>query len=315
MLLGRRSEIPFERKKVFAAAGTMHVFAISGLHVMMIAGLLRMILARTGLSPCACAACAIPLLTAYVMLTGASPSAVRAASMASLWLGAELFGRKPDSLAAWGNAALVIYGISPEMVFDAGCALSFAVMLGILLWIRWAREFATPLDWLQKIAERENALGNNRCVTALLAWHRRGVWLLGALGISSAAWIAGAPIMARVFGRIALGSLVSNIVVVPLAGVSVVLGAVGMAASAVVPPIGALFNNLSALCTWIMEQVSEVVALCPGLSWDTLPWSWCDCFIWYMAWIMLFAVLSRHLPRRETVFLRTLEMEDNNEKT
>ena len=313
MLLGRRAEVTAERKKVFSSAGTMHVFAISGLHVMMVAALLRMFLGRIGLSSRACAACVIPILAAYVMLTGSSPSAVRAAFMVSLWLGAELFGRKPDSLAAWGSAALVIYGVSPEMVFDAGCTLSFAVMLGIALWTRWARQFATPLDWLRRIAEREQMLGATRRVASLLAWYRRGSWLLGALGISCAAWIASAPILAKAFGKITLGSLVANIVVVPLAGISVVLGAAGMVISMVAPPIGALFNNLSALCIWVMEQVSEAVAMCPGSSWDTLPWSWSDCFIWYLAWVLLFAVLSRHIPQREMISIKTWELENADE--
>lgn len=312
MLLGRRTEISARHKEVFAEAGTMHVFAISGLHVMMVAGMLRMLLAGIGLSRRACAACAIPLLVAYVMLTGARPSAVRAAFMASLWLGAGLLGRKPDALTSWGNSALAIYGLSPERIFDAGCALSFAVMLGISLWLRWSSQFVTPLDWMLKLAERAAALGEGRRAAALVRWRRWGLHLLAAFGISCAAWIAGAPIMARVFGSIAVGSLVANVVVVPLAGISVVMGAAGMAVSMVVPAVGAMFNNLSALCTWLMVQVSELVVRCPGLFWETLPWSWCDCIIWYVAWMTLFAVLSRHVPRRESVSVKTWELEGSH---
>ena len=301
MLLGRRTDAMFEKRDVFATAGTMHVFAISGLHVMLVAGFLKTLLSKAGLPSRACAACTIPLLAAYVMLSGARPSAVRAAIMMSLWLGASLFGRKPDMLAALGNTALVVYGTSPALIFDTGCALSFVVMLGIVLWIRWSSQFATPLDWMRRIAAREQSLGDNRRAVVLLTWHRRGLMVLGALGISCAAWIAGAPIAARIFGRITLGSLVANVFVVPIAGGAVILGAMGIAASMVSAPLGAVLNNLSALCTWFMECISEMVASLPGLAFETLPWSWRDCLLWYLAWILLFWLLARHLPPREFI--------------
>ena len=305
MLLGRRAEVPPAKRSAFAAAGTMHVFAISGLHVMLVAGLLKMILSKTGLPPQACAACAIPLLAGFVMLSGARPSAVRAALMAMLWLGAELFGRKPDGLAAWGHAALFIYGTSPALIFDAGCALSFAVMLGIALWLRWSAQFATPLDWMRRIAAREQALGDGRRAAWIMMWQKGGLRLLGWLGISFAAWIASTPIAARVFGSLTLGGLVANVAVVPLAGMAVVLGASGTAASAVAAPLGAFFNNLAALCTWLMERVSETVAGWPWAVCETQPWSGFDCCIWYVAWLALFAVLARHLPPRERIPVRT----------
>ena len=305
MLLGRRAEVPMERRKVFAAAGTMHVFAISGLHVMMVASLLRTLLTKTGLPPNACVTCALPILWAYVMLSGARPSAIRAALMMSLWMGAGLFGRKADGLAAWGHAALFVYGCSPSLIFDAGCALSFVVMLGIALWLRWSSQFATPLDWMRRIAAREQALGAFRRAERIVAGQGLCLRLLGGLGISLAAWIAGTPLMARVFGHLTLGSLLANVVVVPLAGMAVAFGATGMAASTVSAPLGAFFNNLSVLCTWSMAQVSEGVAHVPGATFETQPWSGFDCCVWYAAWGMLFAVLARHLPAREWIPIKT----------
>ena len=105
MLLGRRDGIPYGRLAVFAAAGTIHVFAISGLHVMLIAGLLNGFLKAFGLSRRMCAACAIPMLAGYVMLIGYPPSAVRAGLMVSLYLGAYLFGRRNSC----GGCIIVAY--------------------------------------------------------------------------------------------------------------------------------------------------------------------------------------------------------------
>ena len=94
----------------------------------------------------------VPVLWLYVALTGGSPSAVRAAAMASLKFLAPLFWRREDGLVAWSLTFLAVYALDPLMFFDVGCALSFAVMLGLVFWGRFAREFvrnrvASALKW------------------------------------------------------------------------------------------------------------------------------------------------------------------------
>lgn len=311
MLLGRRDGMPHRRLAVFAAAGTIHVFAISGLHVMLIAGLLNSLLKAFGLSRRLCAACAIPMLAGYVMLIGAPPSAVRAGLMASLYLGAYLFGRKPDSLAAWGVAAIAIFGISPEMALNVGCMLSFSVMLGIVLWLRWSGQFASPLDGLLRLAAIEDMLECERRKKVILWIYRKLKWILGMLGISFAAWVAGAPIAAVVFGRLALGSLIVNVAVVPLATAAVTFSVFGMVAVFVLPQIGMFLNNLAALSIYLMSWLSEMVVKIPYSSVETMPWDWLDCLMWYVAWFAFFAMLARHLPRREFIHVREWEKGDD----
>lgn len=311
MLLGRRDGIPYKRLAVFAAAGSIHVFAISGLHVMLIAGLLNGLLKALGMSRRVRAAWAIPMLAGYVMLIGAPPSAVRAGVMVSLYLGAHLFGRKPDSIAAWSSAAIVVFGASPEMVLNVGCVLSFSVMLGIVLWIRWSGQFASPLDGLLKLAAIEAALGCDRRKKIILKVHGKLQWILGMLGISFAAWVAGAPISAVVFGRLSPGGMLLNLAVVPLAGMAVAFIAFGTVAAFVLPYLGVFFNNLAALSIYLMSWLSDMLVKIPYSSVNTLPWSWLDCIMWYAAWFFLFALLARHLPRREFIYIREWEKGDD----
>jgi ComEC/Rec2-related protein len=298
MLLNRREGIAYGRLSTFAIAGTIHVFAISGLHVMLIAGLLNKIMKTMRFSGRARSAFSIPVLVAYVMLIGAPASAVRAVVMTSLYYGAYLFGRKPDSLAAWGVAAIVICGICPHMILDVGCVLSLSVMLGILLWIRWSRRFASPADGILMLAEREEAFRCRKNKRILLRIYDKSSWLLGSLGISFAAWIAGTPIAAIVFGRLTLAGLFVNIAIVPLATMAVAFGVAGLMLSLILPQLGLLFNNLSALCVFAMSWISEQTAGIPCSSVETMPWSIGDCLMWYAAWFALFALLSRHLPRK-----------------
>ncbi len=85
ILLGSRGGLTRARRTMFAAAGTIHVFAISGLHVMVVAGLITGLLKRFDVPLRARGLVSMPLVVAYTLLTGARPSAVRAAVMVSLW--------------------------------------------------------------------------------------------------------------------------------------------------------------------------------------------------------------------------------------
>jgi ComEC/Rec2-related protein len=307
MLLGRRDGVSYKKLRVFAAAGTVHVFAISGLHVMLIAGMLCGFLKMIRMPTQMRIAVAIPILVAYVMLIGAPPSAIRAVMMTSLYLAAYLFRRKPDSLAAWGVAVFVICGVSPEMVLNVGCILSFVVMLGIVLWLRWVAQFATPADYILKLAALESTLGCKERKKIFLSLHKASAWVLGGLGISFASWIAGAPVTAMVFERITIWSVFINILIVPLAGMAVGFAVFGVLVSFILPPLSMFFNNLAILSIYIMQKVSEWVVMLPYSSVETLPWKWYHCVMWYIAWIALFVVLSKYLPRKEHIAIKSWE--------
>lgn len=275
ILLGRRAELTKERRRMFADAGTVHLFAISGLHVMVVAFFLEKLLARLDVPEGARGLVCLPLVAAYVALTGARPSAVRAAAMAALMLAAPVFGRRPNALAAWSATALAVYSLSPERLFDIGCTLSFTVMLGIVLWMNWTR--------------------------SLSPWFRPGTraarWCAG-IGVSFAAWIAGAPITARVFGRFTPGGLIANIAVMACAQLMVKTGMGALAASLVCLPLAALLNNFAAALTWTMAFASKCVAALPGTTFDVEPWSAGACLAWYAAWTAALALVGRALPRR-----------------
>ncbi len=275
ILLGRRNDLSRERRRAFVDAGTIHVFAISGLHVMMVAWLLRSLLARVGVSPRGCGLIGLPLVWAYVVLTGARPSAIRAATMALLMFAAPILGRRSDSLAAWSVTALGVYALSPELVFDIGCALSFTVMFGIVFWCHWSRYFR---PWFAE----------GSC------WRR----LAGNLGVSFAAWVAGVPLAASAFGRFTPGGLLANLAVVVCAEWMVKVGASALAVSFVCVPLAALLNNVAAACTWGMTVVSERVAALPFSSFEVEPWSAMSCALWYLFWFLALLPLSAILPRR-----------------
>ncbi len=289
ILLGSRGGLTQERRTMFAAAGTIHVFAISGLHVMVVAGLITCLLKRFDVPLRARGLVAVPLVVAYTLLTGARPSAVRAATMVSLWYLAPVFGRRPDPLAAWSVTAFAVYAISPERLFDVGCTLSFAVMFGIVLWIDGTRYLVSPISGAVVQRWRRYEWRD---------WLRRKVSAFAqAMGVSLAAWVASVPVTACVFGRFTAGGLVANVVLILCARWMVTVGVAGLAASFLCLPLGALCNNAAAALTGVMVMASERVASWPWASVEVEPWSVWACLAWYVAWGALFAVLCRFWPR------------------
>ena len=275
ILLGQRNAMPRDRRDMFAAAGTIHVFAISGLHVMVIAMALGGVLARLDVPFAARGLVTLPAVAAYVMLTGLRPSAVRAAMMLAFYLLAPLFGRRPDGRTAWALTAIGVYGLSPERVFDLGCMLSFVVMFGIVLWVEWTHGF------------------NPLCPAG--TW--RG-YVLGSMGVSFAAWVAGVPIAAQAFGRFSVGGLLANVAVIFCAGWLVRFGVFGLWAGFLCVPLAACANNLAAACTGAMVKVSELVAMLPFAVVETPRWTWLHGAAWYLFWLFACLCAGCLLPRR-----------------
>ena len=182
--------------------------------------------------------------------------------MASLFFAAPIFWRRPDALVSWSLTFLVVYGSDPMKLFDTGCALSFAVMLGLFFWGRF-------------VAERV-----------------RGRFA-ASLVMTFAAWAVGTPIAAHAFGRVTPGGIAANLLLLPAAGVSVKAGIAGIVASFVSDRLAAHVNNFAALLAGTMADVSRLVAAIPGANFTVEPWPVSVCAAWYLALALLLWLLQR----------------------
>ena len=267
ILLGERGRLPQRARRTFVESGTIHVFAISGLHVMAVAGLLYWLMRMCFVPLRLAGVAAVPILWVYVWVVGLPPSAVRAATMATFYYAAPLFWRRPDATKAWALTFLIVYLGDPTKICDVGCALSFTVMLAILLALECGK-----------------SLGGAVSQTLL---------------VGIAAWAAGVPIAAHVFGRVTPGGLLANLALLPAAAVTVAAGSLGLAASFVSETVAAHLNNLSALFAKAMAGVASVVARLPGANFETGSWPTWACLAWYAALLSLLALAWRWRLRRE----------------
>lgn len=152
LLIGSRVGIAPDLLEQFKATGTMHLLAISGLHVsllaLMTAGLLRWLLSRSrwlllhSHIPSLALLGALPLLLFYALLAGMNTPVLRATVMAVILLTAILRRRQhnlPHLLAA---AALIILAENPLVLFTASFQLSFSAVAVILLFLPQILPFA-----------------------------------------------------------------------------------------------------------------------------------------------------------------------------
>src|SRR4030095_16919934 len=108
IVLGLRHQTPEDIEEPFQQTGTLHLFAVAGLHVGIVAALLWMLAMVARLSRKWAAALIIPLLLFYAAVTGLHISSVRAAVMSSILLGGLFFERKVFVLNSLAAAAFFL---------------------------------------------------------------------------------------------------------------------------------------------------------------------------------------------------------------
>ena len=92
--LGLRHQTPEDIEEPFQQTGTLHLFAVAGLHVGIVASLLWILAIVAQLSRKWATALIIPLLLFYAAATGLHVSSIRAAVMSSILLGGFFFPAK-----------------------------------------------------------------------------------------------------------------------------------------------------------------------------------------------------------------------------
>ncbi len=151
LVLGQRDELDKTVDQAFVRSGTVHVLAVSGMHVGLIYVLLGRLFSLLGQGRAALlvrSALLLACLWSYAGITGGSPSVLRATAMFSLFVLAESLGRRQSSLNSLVAAAILLLAWDPGMLMQASFQLSFLAVLGILLLMRPIRALWQPKSWL-----------------------------------------------------------------------------------------------------------------------------------------------------------------------
>ena len=248
LTLGYRENLDKDVQRSFSVSGAMHVLAVSGLHTGIVWGIVVWLLTLGGwFKPLweekwkrwLLNIIAIVLIWMYAFVTGLSPSVMRSALMLSFWALSSLLEKQISRWNPLFSAAMIILIINPLALWSVSFQLSFAAVAGIMLiGQKMQRSISLKGRMLQYVG--------------------------GLMLVSVAAQIATMPLTMHYFGQTSNYFALTNLVVIPMAGVLLVLGFGTLAMSWCV--IGEWLGVATKWCTWLLREVVEWIE---GLPFST----------------------------------------------
>lgn len=212
MVMGRRDLFPYADREAFVRSATIHVFAISGLHVNCLLLAMCLMLRMLCLPKRSARLLALPLTTGYVLLTGAGPSSMRAIIMLGGGALALCLYRRWSNRHVFCLAALGLLLVNPFYILHIGFQFSFLIV-GVLV-------FSQPMqgELEQIITERWRWRRRTTQRLALFRWTKR---VLGTMVSCCLAWWGGLALTFHVNHLMPLGALLVNLCIQPLAALLV----------------------------------------------------------------------------------------------
>ncbi len=134
LVFGYRAALDAEVRDTFSHTGTIHILAVSGLHVGLLFYLLNFILRfldRLSAGKMLRLLLILLIIWGYVFLTGMAAAILRAGIMISFFILSECIGQQQNKLNSLFASAFCLLVAQPNMLFDLGFQLSYSAMLGI----------------------------------------------------------------------------------------------------------------------------------------------------------------------------------------
>ena len=187
ILIGERSELDNSVTDDFVNTGTVHVIAISGLHVALVAGIFLVIFRFLGISKRLNLAFTSFAIIFYCFVAGSSPPVVRATMVFAIASLGYIINRESDILNSLSLAAFLILLANPKELFDPSFQLSFISVISIVL-------FAPRIEGL---------------------FGKKTNYIIKSAAVSLAASVGVFPIVARYFNIVSPIAVLANLVIVP----------------------------------------------------------------------------------------------------
>lgn len=290
LLLGAREHMDWERTEPFVTTGTVHLLAISGVHVGILAfgfwWVTRLLPVRRHVA----IGCVMVFVTVYALLTDARPPVVRAAILVAAYCLARLSARRSSGFNALAAAGVLILAWNPTAVFQTGAQFSFLAVAAIYLWGPYLTAPPT-LDPLDRLIEQSRPW--------FVRWSRQFHRLVRkTVLISVVVWLVTLPLTALRYHLISPIALVLNPVVCIPVSVALFSGFLVLVFGWLVPPLGHVCGWICHLSLVLLERLVDWAdGLEAGHFWTPAPALW-----WVLGAYLglgVYAVfLRRHLPLR-----------------
>ncbi len=242
LLLGVREDLSPSRFEAFRKSGSIHILALSGMHLGILSTLIAFVFGKIVGKRKAFFISAV-LISLYVFIVGLQPSLMRSYVMFLIFGAGMLIHRQPDALHVLFITFMVFVAADVASAYSLSFILSFLALGGILTFGKRMERLLNP--WVPKA-------------------------LRFPLSASVGAQIATTPVLAVEFGILFPIGLFASILIAALVTVFMWAGLVALAFS-VLPfdfPLNLLRPVLSGL-EHAVNSVAEVASLAPSISIDS----------------------------------------------
>ncbi|MCF8253629.1 MAG: ComEC/Rec2 family competence protein [Bacteroidia bacterium] len=277
LLYGFDNDIDPETRNAFGRTGTLHVLAVSGMHVglvFMVLSLLLKPLERKKTASKWLALIQILGIWAYSLLCGFSPSILRASLMFSFVLLGKQLNRSSNPFNSLAASAFFLLLFEPNLIFNVGFQLSYAAVAGILGFYPYLyHSIIFPHKFLDHI------------------------WKVFAVSIS--AQILTLPISIYYFHQLPNYFLIANLLIIPLASFIIYSGILLLLVSPF--PVLALWaGKLTSLLIWLTHKTAFFIANLPYSYIDKLFWNPLQVGIYFL----LLVCTIIYFQKRDLLFLK-----------
>ncbi len=273
-LLGEKRELPKDVYNMFRDTGTVHLLAVSGSNVWLVIGVIFVALSLFRVPRIFTTIATLICIFIFAHLVHNDPPVVRAGIMAAVILLSTLLYKDVDLVNVVSFAGLAILFFSPLFLFDVGFQLSFVSVFAILL----------LYPKLSKLVSRYISRSHKNL------WR----WALIPALVSFSVELVLFPILAYYFNLVPLVTVVANIFIVPLAGLSVVLACFTLFFAIFSNGLANIFSASNWLILELTLRLTEVFATLP-IAKLSLPAPSIFSFVLYyfFLWFMVSSIAAK----------------------
>ena len=253
LVLGYRTEIDSNTYRAFQKTGLLHFICLSGMNFAILIGIIWWLCKIAGLMKPARAIICIFAAIVFLLVIPPNPPAFRAAIMCLVFCSSFFFRRQSNPYNSLALAAIILLMIKPTELFEVSWQLSFAAVLGILLFTDRIEDFIFEkgTDWF-RIKERQKTKGFFRIIP-----DPRSLF-----AISLAAWLASAGILLYNFYTIQLLTSIWTVAASPFIAVISFAGYLKLLIGLVLPTAASMLDviiePLSNWLIWLVKHIAQI---------------------------------------------------------
>ncbi|MGB2864221.1 MAG: DNA internalization-related competence protein ComEC/Rec2 [Sedimentisphaerales bacterium] len=257
LLLGYRRDIDGDTYRAFRKTGLLHFISLSGMHLGILVGIIWWLCKTAGfMKPARAVVCAAAVAIFLLVVPPRAPT-LRAAIICWVFCASIFFRRRSNPINTLSLAAIILLLIRPTQLFEAGWQLSFAAVLGLLL-------FCERLHFF--LYEKVNGLrwrkGGPKTRVSYRMSPRPGPYLLRLFSAGLAAWLGGAGILLYHFYTINPLAGIWTVLVFPLVSAILTLGFLKMLLFFPLPTLswilGIAATFLSDVLVWAVKLIAHL---------------------------------------------------------